>query len=144
MRAGQIAPRGMAKLAMGAIESYRGTDKIIDEVIKRKADIMKIVESYTGDGNFKIKLDKNPTTMRLDVRATGKTLSEVLPAGALVPMAAVLTFGMRKSSKMGTSMPAPMPKPITPAPQPRPAPRTVPAPQPTPAPKTAPAPAPRQ
>lgn len=147
LRSAQIAPRGMAKMVLGALESYRGTDKLIDEVLRRKGDIMKIVTSYTGDGNFKVKLDRNPTTMRLDVRATGKSLSEVLPAGALVPLAGIAMFGVRKKDAAMT-MPPPTVKPagpptVTPKPiTPRPTPRTAPA--PAPAPKPAPAPAPRR
>lgn len=89
MRAGQIAPRGVAKILLAALESYRGVDRNVDELLRRKADVMKIVTSYTGDGNFKVKLDKNPATLRLDARATGKTLSEVVPAGLFVPLAAL-------------------------------------------------------
>jgi hypothetical protein len=139
LRAGQIAPRGMVKIILGGLESYRGTDKTIDEVLRRKADIMKIVEAYTGDGNFKVKLDKNPGAVRLDVRATGKSLSEVVPAGAILPIAAMGFFSLRKGS-------APMPvmtpagPPVRPVP-PTPAPKKAPAPAPVP--KTTPAPAPR-
>jgi hypothetical protein len=104
MRAGQIAPRGMAKILLAGLASYRGTEKMLDEVLNRKADIMKIVESYSGDGNFKVKLDKNPATNRLDVRASGKTLSEVVPAGLLIPIGAFAAFGMRHRS----SSPPPM------------------------------------
>jgi hypothetical protein len=144
MRAAQIAPRGMAKIVLGGLESYRGTNKMVDEALRRKADIMKIVESYTGDGNFKVKVDKNPATMRLDVRASGKFLSEVVPAGALVPMAGLFAFGMRKKDM--TPPPSVQPaRPVAPPvrPAPAPGPRTAPAPRPVPTPKT-PAPAPKQ
>lgn len=85
LRAAQIAPRGIAKIAMGAIDSYRGMNAQVDDLIKHKADIMKIVEAYTGDGTFKVASDKNPKAMRLSVRATGKTVSEVLPFGLMLP-----------------------------------------------------------
>jgi hypothetical protein len=134
MRSAQIAPRGMAKIALGALESYRGTDKAIDEVLNRKADIMKIVESYSGDGNFKIKLTKNPAALRLDVRASGKSLSEVLPTGALVPIGAMMMFTLRKGE--ARAMPPTTVTPAKPATPVRPAP-------PAPAPKKAPTPAPR-
>jgi len=132
LRAAQIAPRGIAKMVIGALESYRGTDKTVDEVIKRKADIMKIVESYTGDGNFKTKIDKNPAAMRLDVRATGKFLSEVVPAGVILPLAGVAMFSLRKErmsepikSTVGPAQPA---RPAQPAPKKAPAPKTAPPP----------------
>lgn len=84
LRAAQIAPRGFAKIAMGALDSYRG-NKQVDELLRRKADLWKIVESYSGDGNFKVAIDKNPATLRLAARATGKSLSDVLPAGLMLP-----------------------------------------------------------
>jgi len=89
LRAAQIAPRGIAKIAMGALDSYRGTSAQVDDLIAHKADLMKIVDAYTGDGNFKVAIDKNPKTMRLNVRATGKTVSEVLPFGLVLPGAIV-------------------------------------------------------
>lgn len=89
MRAGHIAPRGFAKLALGAIDSYRGSDRRLDDLIRRKADVMKIVESYTGDGNFAAKVDKDPRQLKLTVRATGKSLSEVVPAGLFIPLGAI-------------------------------------------------------
>jgi hypothetical protein len=89
MRSAQVAPRGIAKIAMGVLDSYRGTDARVDDLIKRKADLLKIVETYTGDGAFKVAIDKK--AMRLAVRATGKTVSEVLPFGLMLP-AAVLGF----------------------------------------------------
>jgi len=127
MRAGQIAPRGFAKILLAGLASYRGTEKMIDEVLNRKADIMKIVESYSGDGNFKVKLDKNPATNRLDVRASGKTLSEVVPAGVLIPIGAFAAFGMRSKHEMSSPPPPPMQipapgrpaKPMPPPPAPK-------------------------
>ncbi|HET7505733.1 MAG TPA: hypothetical protein VFK02_32155, partial [Kofleriaceae bacterium] len=89
LRAAQIAPRGVAQIAMGAIDSYRGTSAQVDDLIKHKADIMKLVTSYTGDGNFKVTIKKDPKTLRLDVRATGKSVSEVLPFGLVLPAAVV-------------------------------------------------------
>ncbi len=87
LKAAQIAPRGFAKIMLGAIDSYKGVDKRVDDLIRRKSDVMKIVETYTGDGNFKVQIDKDAKTNRLNVRATGKSVSEVVPAGFVVPMA---------------------------------------------------------
>ena len=103
LRASQIAPRGIAKIALGALESYKGNDKRLDEVIQRKADIMKIVESYTGDGNFKATVNKDPKTLRLDVRATGKSLSEVVPAGFVGPGTVVGLLVLRGGVPMVTT-----------------------------------------
>jgi hypothetical protein len=88
LRAGQLAPRGIAKIAMGVVGSYRGASSELDELISRKADVLKIVDSYTGDGAFKVAIDKNPKAMRLSVRATGKTVSEVIP-GLMLPIGVI-------------------------------------------------------
>ncbi len=95
LKAAQIAPRGMAKILMGGLESYRGTSKQVDELLRRRADIWKIMESYTGDGSFKVQIDRNPATLRLTARATGKTLSEVVPAGFFIPAGMVAWLTMR-------------------------------------------------
>ena len=122
MRAAHVAPRGWSKIMMGAMESYRGTgNKQVDELLKRKADLQKIVESYTGDGNFKVAIDKNPATLRLTARATGKSLSDVVPAGILMPAALWLMIGRSAQEPPMTAPGAPMttqPKPVAPTPKP--------------------------
>jgi hypothetical protein len=117
LRASQIAPRGMAKIFLSAIDSYKG-NKQVDELIRRKADVIKIVDAYTGDGQFKAQIDKDPKTLKLNVRLTGKTLSEVLPLGGLLPIGAGWAmFGLRAGKEVSTPPvmvsppPAPMPPP---------------------------------
>jgi len=111
LRAAQIAPRGIAKIAMGAIDSYRGMNAQVDDLIKHKTDIMKIIEAYTGDGSFKVASDKNPKTMRLTVRATGKTVSEVLPFGLMLPGAVAGFLAFQADSVMA---PPPAPSSMPP------------------------------
>ncbi|MFN0250114.1 MAG: hypothetical protein ACKV2T_24735 [Kofleriaceae bacterium] len=119
MKAGHIAPRGMAKLMLGGLESYKGTNRQIDDVLRRKAEVMKVVETYTGDGNFKQTITKDPKTLRLTVRAQGKSLSEVVPAGFLLPAGAFLMLGSR-GAEMGSKAPV-MVAPPAPGPAPKPA-----------------------
>jgi hypothetical protein len=131
LRAAQIAPRGIAKIAMGALDSYSGSSAQIDDLIKHKADIQKIIETYSGDGNFKVKLDKNPKTMRLTVRATGKTVSEVLPLGLILPAGIAGYFTVQAKSAatalpMIQELPAPSKQPATPPAGKQPAPAAVP------------------
>jgi len=128
MRAAQIAPRGIAKILLASIDSYKGTSKQVDEVIKRKADLWKIVEAYTGDGNFKVAVNKDPAKLRLDVRCTGKTLSEVLPAGLIGPVALVALLGTRSdktsaSTQRQPEIAVPPRQPAQPKPLPKPLPK---------------------
>ena len=102
LKAAQIAPRGIAKVLLGGLESYKGTDKQVDQVLSRKADVLKLIDSYTGDGNFKQTINKDVAKLRLDVRAQGKTLSEVVSAGILVPGMAAAVF-LRAGKKMESS-----------------------------------------
>jgi hypothetical protein len=112
LRATQVAPRGIAKIAMGALDSYRGVSAQFDDLIKHKADFLKIVEAYTGDGNFKVTVDKNPKTMRLNMRATGKSVSEVLPFGLALPGAIVgiLMFKSKEEAPAPPVMVEPRPR----------------------------------
>ncbi len=118
MKAGHIAPRGIAKMMLGGLESYRGTSKQIDDVLRRKAEVMKVVETYTGDGNFKQTITKDPKTLRLTVRAQGKSLSDVVPAGLALPAAGFLFFGVRTKD---AAMSSPPPTMVQPAPMQKPA-----------------------
>ncbi|HSR95609.1 MAG TPA: hypothetical protein VLM79_01010 [Kofleriaceae bacterium] len=114
LRAGQLAPRGLAKIAMSIAGSYRGASSELDDLISRKADVMKIVDSYTGDGSFKVAIDKNPRTMRFTVRATGKSVSEVFP-GVIVPIAIVgFVQAQAKDAVPQAAPPTPTPAPAPP------------------------------
>ena len=109
LRAGQIAPRGFAKIVLGGLESYRGVNKQIDAIVDHKTDITKIVNTYTGDGAFKVKVDKDSKALKLAVRLTGKSVSEVVPVGVLVPMAAVGAFFAMRSGPSTTTGPTSVP-----------------------------------
>jgi hypothetical protein len=112
LRAAQIAPRGFAKIVLGGLDSYRGTNRQIDEMIKHKNDLEKIIQSYTGDGQFKAQIDKDPKTLKLSVRLTGKSLSEVVPLGGLLPIGAL--WGLL----LGRDVSAPPPVMVSPPPPP--------------------------
>lgn len=106
LRAAQVAPRGVAKIVLASLESYRGTHKELDAALARKADIQKLVTAFSGDGTFKAQVDKDPATLKLSVRLTGKSLSEVLPAGALIPLGFI---GMYSSWREDSSVAPPPP-----------------------------------
>jgi hypothetical protein len=85
MRAFAIAPRSAAKIMLSAIDSYKGKIPMVDQMIANKANILATVQSsYSGDGNFKVTQNVDAKALRVTVRATGKTLSEVAPMGLFV------------------------------------------------------------
>jgi len=109
LRAAQIAPRGVAKMFLGALGSYKG-DKRVDDLIRHKADLVKIMESYSGDGNFKVQRDVDAKNLKLSVRLSGKTLSEVVPLGFVAPLAGIgLLVGRGQSSAPPAMMVQPQP-----------------------------------
>ncbi|MEO8841573.1 MAG: hypothetical protein ABI591_15415 [Kofleriaceae bacterium] len=112
LRSAQIAPRGFAKIALAALDSYKGVNPQIDALIAHKADLNKIVASYIGDGQFKSKIDKDPKALRVAVRLTGKSLSEVIPVGVVIPM---MAFGFMVERTVATQ-PAAIAAPARPAP----------------------------
>jgi hypothetical protein len=107
LKAAQIAPRGIAKVLLGGLDSYKGTNKQIDQLLRRTGDVLKLIDTYTGDGNFRQTINKDPAKLRLDVRAQGKSLSEVVSAGILIPGAAAMLF-VSTGKKAEASMPAPV------------------------------------
>jgi len=118
LRAGQIAPRGFANIAIGGLESYRGSDKHVDELLKRKADIIQLAQTYIGDGKFKVQVDKDPKAFKLSVRLSDRSLSYVLPLGGVLPMMAVGALVVREESKSPEPMQIPAPTRTAPAPAP--------------------------
>jgi hypothetical protein len=137
MRAAQIAPRGLAKLAVASLESYAGTSKEIDVLIQRKSELLGLVSEYTGDGRFMAAIAG--TGKLVTVRLSGRKVSDVVPVGLLVPAVAAGLY-----LKPEPPPPPPLPpaqvkpnKPTRPVPARPGAPRpgTKPAPKPAPKPR---------
>ena len=115
LRAAQIAPRGFANIVIGSLESYRGTDKRIDELLRHKNDLMQLTEQYIGDGNFKVATDKDPKALKLSVRLSDRSLAYVLPLGGMLPLGVAGALLMRAEPKPAEPMrmapPPPLPSP---------------------------------
>ncbi|HEV7556815.1 MAG TPA: hypothetical protein VGO00_15220, partial [Kofleriaceae bacterium] len=117
LRAAQIAPRGFAKIAIASLEG-RKSDPQLDELLKHKDELLKLITNLTGDGQFKVTRNADAAKLRLDVRATGKTASEVVPAGAVIPLMAIGFLVGRSQAAPVISTPMQIPAPATKAPQP--------------------------
>jgi len=104
--------RGLAKVALGGLESYRGTDPRIDDLLAHKDALIKLVDAFTSDGSFQKRVDKDAKRMALDVRLTGKSLSEVLPVGAILP---AMGLGFLRASREASARPVSEPAVARPA-----------------------------
>jgi hypothetical protein len=134
LRAMHLAPRGFAKVVVSFLDDVQGTDPELAVLKQHKGDLLKLVDQFTGDGNFKVKMDKDARGFRVGVRLTGKRLSDVVPLGVVIPgMAFALLSG---SSKQAVTAPPAPPATIvkprtgggikaTPKPRPKPAPAPV-------------------
>jgi hypothetical protein len=125
MRAAHLAPRGFAKVFLSVLDDIKSGDRELTELKKYRGEILKLVDGFLGDGKFNVKYDKNPGQFRVAVRATGKSLGDVVPFGLVAPGMAMLMLGGEKKSAATPMPPPPPPRSgggIT-APPPRPDPR---------------------
>jgi hypothetical protein len=84
LRAGHLYLRGFARVGLAMVDSY--PDPTAAQLAAHKAELLKLIDTTTGDGNFTVGLDRKEAERRVALRLTGKSLSEVLPvAGLLVP-----------------------------------------------------------
>jgi hypothetical protein len=104
VRAGHLFVRGAAQVILASLDSYVGVDPSLAKVVKQKAELWRLVTTWTGDGNFAVKLDKEEAKRRVAVRLTGKSLADVFPIGAAVVPAGLgaLYFVMRDVSTVPT------------------------------------------
>lgn len=93
-RSMHFGARGLAKVVLSVVDSYASVPQVA-MIAKHKKDILAMVNGLTGSGKFKVTWKKNPRTKSMEVRATGKSLSSVIPMAGLVPLmaAAWLTQG---------------------------------------------------
>ena len=98
LRAAQVAPRGLAKIFVAGLAAYRGTNPTIDQLLAHQDDLLSLVTTYTGDGKFAVKTQKDDKQLRLYVRASAGHVSEVLPIGSLLPLALVGYLGERRAA----------------------------------------------
>lgn len=119
-RAAHVAPRGVAKIAVAVLGSYQGMNKDVDALIARKDDLLDVIEEYTGDGKFKVSFDTDNKARTLTVRATGKSLSDVIPAAVFIPAGAFLFLAAGEAAPPPPAKPQakpaakPTPKPVAP------------------------------
>ena len=72
------------------------------------------------DGSFMVHREIDAKNLRINLRLSGKTLSEVVPLGVLAPLAAIGIFVQRSSSPPSTQPVLVQPSRNAPAPAPTP------------------------
>jgi hypothetical protein len=96
--------RGMAKVALSIVDSYAAMHPIAAMIAKHKKDILALVGQMSGSGAFKAKIKKQPRALSFQVRATGKSFSDVVPMAGLVPIFAGVAMLAGKADKRAERM----------------------------------------
>ncbi len=129
MRAGHLGTRGLVRLVLAGLGSYSSQSPEIAAIERHQADILRVVEAFTGDGTFQAKVERDAAGKTVSVRAWDKELARVVPgvgaaviAGALFAVAGGAT---KAEVKAAPARPATAPK-AKPAPK-KPAPATQPS-----------------
>jgi hypothetical protein len=86
MRASHFAFRGVARVVMAGLPSYAGQGPEIDAILRHQDQLMKVVDSVTGDGAFKVDFQKQPRKRTVTVKATGKNLRDVISVAGVLPV----------------------------------------------------------
>jgi hypothetical protein len=107
MRSFHHASRGVARVLLAAIPSYKGTNEVVDAIVAHADEIMKLVENTTGDGTFKVERDASAGKRTVHITATGDDLSDVLPAAGVVPVLGAAGFFLVASEKKAMDMDMP-------------------------------------
>jgi hypothetical protein len=117
MRAGHLGTRGLVRLLLAAVGSYASQSPEAAAIDRNQAEILKLVEAYTGDGTFQVKVERDAAGRTLSVRAWDKELARVVPGVG----AAVLGGAIAVLAQSGGSAKPAMMKPAKAVPPAKPA-----------------------
>lgn len=92
LRAAHLAPRGFAELCAAELDSYAGQSTDLDALIKRKDDLVAAIEDNTGDGSFTADVVTDKKARTITVKATGASLTDVVPAALVLPAVLAALF----------------------------------------------------
>ncbi|HTM22830.1 MAG TPA: hypothetical protein VL172_20045 [Kofleriaceae bacterium] len=110
MRAGHLGTRGMVRLLLACIGSYASQSPEIAAIDRNQAEILRLTESFTGDGSFQAKVERDAAGRTISVHAWDKELTKVIPGvGAAVLAGAVAMLATSGGSKSPVMTPAAVP-----------------------------------
>lgn len=104
LHAAQIAPGGLLKIGLGALDSYRD-DPQVAKLARFRPQLEQLAAEYGGNQAFTAKVTPNPGLLRLDVRLTGKHAGAVLPLAVMACGAGM--FVVLRGAPEGTPSPQP-------------------------------------
>lgn len=103
MRSAHLFGRGAARLILAGLRAHGGHDPGIAAVLAHEKELLRLVDAWTGDGRFVAVIERKPARNTVMVRATGRSLSHVLPLAGILPVAGAAAYlGLRS----GGSAPA--------------------------------------
>lgn len=121
MRASHLFARAIARLVLSGVRTHARSQPKLQPIVAREKELLRLVDQLTGDGRFAASVSRGAARNTVTVKATGRTLSDVLPVAGLFPLAAAGAFfaiGERKkeaatpaveSSAPAVAAPAPIP-----------------------------------
>jgi hypothetical protein len=121
MRSSHLFGRGMARLILAGIRAHARSMKQLAPIVAREKDLLRLVNQLTGDGRFAASVNRNAARNTVTVRATGRKLSDVVPAAGILPLAAagaLVGFGMKREKAPVETSKAAAPAVAAPAPTP--------------------------
>ncbi len=121
MRASHLFARAVARLVLSGIRTHARSQPKLAPIVAREKELLRLVDQLTGDGRFAASVSKNAAKNTVTVKATGRTLSQVVPVAGVFPLAAagaLFSLGMRKEAappmveSSSAAAAAPLPAPI--------------------------------
>ena len=97
MRAGHLFARALARLVLSGVRTHARSQPSLQAIVAREKDLLRLVDQLTGDGRFSASVSRAPGKNTVTVKATGRTLSQVVPVAAVFPLAAAgALFGVAR------------------------------------------------
>ena len=119
MRASHLFARAIARLGLSAARTHARSEPRLQAVVARETDLLRLVDQMTGDGRFAATVSRAAAKNTVTVKATGRTLSQVLPVAGVLPLAAAgawFSLGRKKEASapevQSGAAPAAVPTPV--------------------------------
>jgi len=119
MRASHLFARGIARLALAAVRTHARSQPKLAPIVAREKELLRLVDQLTGNGKFAATVSRGAAKNTVTVKATGRSLSDVVPVAGVFPLAAAgawFALGTRKEAsppmESSAAAAAPPPAPI--------------------------------